>query len=385
MTAEKMNAYTSWILDNGGRMNKIEIRNDSEDANNGVYATDRVEDGESFFTIPFKICISERIARQALPFCSKYSGHAVSALFLVLEKAKGETSFYWPYINILPKSIKTAMSFDEKDLTFVKNTNLESVVRERKANLYAEYEGLLNELPETLDKESISWEDFLWSFSVFSSRAFPYTLIDPHTEDQSAQVLCPLADALNHKPNTKITWSREGDMDNGSLTFIAGEAHNAGNQIFNNYGPKSNEELLLGYGFCFEHNEHDFVALKTNFSQDPNGQLKLDILNQCHISSGNTDPFTFYIHRHTIPDVFLKMMRVLVMNSMETKFYSKCTEGSLLDFIGYRNEIMALNVTISLLQGRLSALKTVVFKDESSLTSWQKYALMYRKGNQDKC
>ncbi|KAI8387517.1 hypothetical protein BD560DRAFT_118645 [Blakeslea trispora] len=252
MTAEKTSAYIKWILDNGGSMKKIEIRNDSEDIDSGIYATEQVEDGEGFFTIPFKICISERIARQVFPSCSNYSGQGVSAFFLLLEKMKGEESFYWPYINILPKSIKTAMSFDENDLAYIKNTNLESVVKERKANLHAEYKGILSQLPETVNRENMTWEEFLWSYSVFSSRAFPYTLIDPHTEDQSAQVLCPLADALNHKPNTKITWSREGNVDNGSLTFIAGEAYSAGDQVFNNYGPKSNEELLLGYGFCFE-------------------------------------------------------------------------------------------------------------------------------------
>lgn len=80
-------------------------------------------------------------------------------------------------------------------------------------------------------------EDFLWGYSVFSSRAFPYTLIDPTSTDQS-EVLFPLVDALNHKPNTKITWSRNGDVDTGSLSFVAGQVFNPGDEIFNNYGPK---------------------------------------------------------------------------------------------------------------------------------------------------
>lgn len=47
-------------------------------------------------------------------------------------------------------------------------------------------------------------------------------------------------DALNHKPNTKITWSRSGDSDTGSISFISGQEYQAGNEIFNNYGPKVN-------------------------------------------------------------------------------------------------------------------------------------------------
>ncbi|RCH80486.1 hypothetical protein CU098_001171, partial [Rhizopus stolonifer] len=322
------------------------------------------------------------MARKVLPSCSEFSGQAVAALFLLLEKIKGEASFYWPYINILPKIIKTALFFDHHDLTFIQNTNLDSVIKERKNKLVAEYQGLLNKLPGTIDKSKVTWEEFLWSYCVFSSRSFPYTLIDPDTESQSAQVLFPLADALNHKPNTKITWSRQGDSETGSLTFISGEVYHAGDEIFNNYGPKSNEELLLGYGFCFEHNEHDFIALKTNFSQDPNQQIKLEILKQCQVSSDNADPFTFYLHRHIIPSAFFRMMRVLVMNNMETKFYSQCTDSSLLDFVGYRNEIMTLDTVISLLQSRLRVLQSVDLTG-TDLTYWQKYALMYRQGQED--
>lgn len=89
-----------------------------------------------------------------------------------------------------------------------------------------------------------SREDFLWGYSVFSSRAFPYALVDPTSTDQS-EVLFPLVDALNHKPNTKITWSRNGDPETGSLSFVAGQAYNAGDEIFNNYGPKVSQQLLF--------------------------------------------------------------------------------------------------------------------------------------------
>lgn len=90
-------------------------------------------------------------------------------------------------------------------------------------------------------------DDFLWCYSVYSSRSFPYTLIDPSSTETS-EVLFPLVDALNHKPNTKITWSRNGDIKNGSLSFIAGEAFENGVEIFNNYGPKVSKDLF-GYVF----------------------------------------------------------------------------------------------------------------------------------------
>lgn len=85
-------------------------------------------------------------------------------------------------------------------------------------------------------------EEFLWCYSVYSSRSFPYTLIDPSSTEIS-EVLFPLVDALNHKPNTKITWSRNGNAETGSLSFIAGQVFENGVEIFNNYGPKVSKDL----------------------------------------------------------------------------------------------------------------------------------------------
>lgn len=76
---------------------------------------------------------------------------------------------------------------------------------------------------------------------MYSSRAFPYRLVDPSALEDS-EVLFPLVDALNHKPNTKITWSRSGDSDTGSMSFVSGQEYQRGAEIYNNYGPKVKEK-----------------------------------------------------------------------------------------------------------------------------------------------
>lgn len=88
---------------------------------------------------------------------TEFSGRIVLSLFLLLQKQLGEKSFYWPYINILPKSIKTPLFFDEQDLKFIENTNLESAARDRKAALYEDYTRLLEHLPEGVDKNDVKW------------------------------------------------------------------------------------------------------------------------------------------------------------------------------------------------------------------------------------
>ncbi len=46
------------------------------------------------------------------------------------------------------------------------------------------------------------------------------------------------------------------------ITLQNGRAYSKDEQVFNNYGPKSNAELILGYGFALEDNPEDSLVLK---------------------------------------------------------------------------------------------------------------------------
>ncbi|OAD72856.1 hypothetical protein PHYBLDRAFT_169118 [Phycomyces blakesleeanus NRRL 1555(-)] len=354
-----MDEYLDWIARNGGSYSKLDFRRDQE-TNGTVHATETVYPNDTFATVPFRVTITEKVARKTFADLSDVSCRNVMALFVAYQSLLGDQSFYAPYLNILPKQILTPFFWETEDLHYLDQTNLATAVRERKLNIFNDYEALVVRLSAELP--------------------FPYTLIDP-THTEPSEVLFPLVDSLNHKPNTKITWVRSGDDQSGSLSFVSGQVFNAGEEMFNNYGPKSNEELLLGYGFCFEVNEHDHVALKPNFSRDPNGQVKLEILKQCHIESGNPDPLTYYVHREHIPQMFLKLMRVLVMNQTEAKIYIQCKDSQQLEWVGYRNELAMVAMTCALLQSRLNAIRAVELNRET--TRWvQRCALMYRDGQE---
>lgn len=122
-----------------------------------VYATDTIAENDSFATMPFKICISDPVAREALPGLEKFSGRVVLSLYLTIEKLRGEKSFYWPYINILPREIRTSLYFNEQDFQYIKNTNLEAATKTRRDELFEEFNQLLNHLPASVDKEKVTW------------------------------------------------------------------------------------------------------------------------------------------------------------------------------------------------------------------------------------
>jgi hypothetical protein len=55
----------------------------------------------------------------------------------------------------------------------------------------------------------------------------------------------------------------------GNISLVTHTALKAGTEIFNNYGPKPNSELLLGYGFTLPANPDDTIVLKIGGAPGP--------------------------------------------------------------------------------------------------------------------
>merc|ERR1712110_1047041 len=71
-------------------------------------------------------------------------------------------------------------------------------------------------------------------------------------------VLVPLADMGNHKTGAGtggLTWDKQYFVINATQDYAKGE------QVFDNYGPKSNYDLLSSYGFVMEENAYDNMVL----------------------------------------------------------------------------------------------------------------------------
>jgi hypothetical protein len=76
-------------------------------------------------------------------------------------------------------------------------------------------------------------------------------------------------DSLNHARGTPVSWSidRPTETKERSLSLVSHKSNNAGEELYNNYGPKPNDELLLGYGFVLPNNPDDALLLKLPASE----------------------------------------------------------------------------------------------------------------------
>jgi hypothetical protein len=77
-------------------------------------------------------------------------------------------------------------------------------------------------------------------------------------------VLFPVVDILNHSVSAKVEWDFQPHTS-FSLKLLEGETFTPGQELYNNYAPKQNDELLLGYGFCLEDNPIEQFPLKLAF------------------------------------------------------------------------------------------------------------------------
>ena len=90
--------------------------------------------------------------------------------------------------------------------------------------------------------------------------------------EASHPILLPVFDSLNHARAYRVSWVVDGcasatqtDAESGNHLQISLVIHSptpANAEIFNNYGPKPNAELILGYGFSLRPNPDDTIVLR---------------------------------------------------------------------------------------------------------------------------
>ena len=108
-------------------------------------------------------------------------------------------------------------------------------------------------------------ESLLWAATVFTSRAFISTHILPEIE--TVPILFPVVDILNHSVTARVEWDFKPHQS-FTLRCLESAIFEEGEELFNNYAPKQNDELLLGYGFCLENNPIEQFALKLAFQPE---------------------------------------------------------------------------------------------------------------------
>ncbi|SMN20465.1 similar to Saccharomyces cerevisiae YHL039W EFM1 Probable lysine methyltransferase involved in the monomethylation of eEF1A (Tef1p/Tef2p) [Maudiozyma saulgeensis] len=317
----KLDNLIKWSKENGSIIDDAIKFNIS--AGNGAYACitnpnkiDSLND-RKLISIPSSLLITKKLALES--FCIETDEdqnsnlNALTQLYLCQLKFQNESqpeillskqNFFKFYLDTLPKHLTHPYFWTEENLELLKKTDIYVLLKQNLTSLKNEWKAILNltgskpfknDIEELLYKDDcdfndedtlnsvfeyiqqslkifdenmklIHWNSFfayLWAFCIFSSRAFPEIVINPDCKNINQAFLMPIIDLLNHKNDTKTRWT----FSENKVNFISNELNfkntkgTPNDQLYNNYGDKSNEELLLGYGFVEEANKYDYCRL----------------------------------------------------------------------------------------------------------------------------
>ena len=180
------------------------------------------------------------------------------------------------YARALPDTYTTPFSWTKTDLA--KHSGFDEQVTALEPHLRGQYDAMFPLLSASPDAETASmfpsavftYEAWLWAHMTYTSRCFPRILSGASTSDNAddsdndsgststnAQVdeddgvLMPLIDMLNHDHGTCNTvLCPAADGRGGGRELHLAQAVKKGDPVLYSYGAKSNDRLVLSYGFA---------------------------------------------------------------------------------------------------------------------------------------
>lgn len=236
------------------------------------------------------------VAYRALMDAGVVDEPGIIQLFLVVEKHRGAASQVAPYIQMLPTTFDTPMCWSEAELAELKGTALAGATRALRRMLVARWRPLEPLVQEMLKQVGVAdsspnLEDWCWAYCVFWSRGLSLPVPPDQGSKQLAgepaaakvlDALVPVLDFCNHDSHPQCWWQVvrqapagkaagkevEVKQEGGSgplavqLRMRSGARPlRVGEELKISYGDRSNEELLMCYGFTQVSNRHDHLMV----------------------------------------------------------------------------------------------------------------------------
>ncbi|KAI0050238.1 SET domain-containing protein [Auriscalpium vulgare] len=292
---ETVNELRAWFASHGGHFNP-KIRYTSVFSGLSIAALEDLPPDSTIVSCPIPLAITPSVAQQALAEILK--NEVITADWNERQLISVYIAFHWivdpqsytslahlPYLNTLPapSQLCTPLHFAAAELNALKGTNLYGATLDRRREWEAEWETCRTDLARANKAwaEELTWERYLTAATYLSSRAFPSTLLSRTpsllVSKDSYPVLLPGIDSLNHARAQPVSWivdypSDSADGPEPTIALVSHAAIPAHSEIFNNYGPKPNSELILGYGFAIPDNPDDTIVLKIGGASSGSGK-----------------------------------------------------------------------------------------------------------------
>jgi len=338
----------------------------NESSGRGLLARRSINEGDELLKVPMDLCLTKKSARKALGRDALEGGineYLAIACQLIHERyVLGDESEYKPYLDVLPdiEEVNPTFTWSDEDLSFLDGSPVVPATRSLQAKLRREYDALLGDettglcdrFPDRFPRDKFTYEAWEWAFTMLFSRAI--RLRNLRTGEALAMV--PYADLINHSP---FSGAYVDARETGDWLFKTGEeevilyadrGYRKMEQVYISYGPKSNAELLLLYGFALERNPYNSVDVTVSIKprtrealeklgsaadgieEDPLADEKIAFLER----SGTDDTVDFPCYADRYPVEMLEYLRLMQMTPEDTR-------GKPLSEFDYTRTISAAN------------------------------------------
>ncbi|CAI5472307.1 unnamed protein product [Closterium sp. Yama58-4] len=283
---ERLDEFIQWIRENGipdfaapGSIFQLVYRNSKPSGSKAVADTwlkprrqltvyagqARKQAGEHMMSIPRDLFLAtDKMLQDGVPYQGPVWSTGMAAAWLCREMLKGRDSFWWPYLQFLPPSVGLPFFFKPETLLELDSPAFVQKISTHLNNYRSEYNRIAPHL-----RANTTFFEYLWAVSIINSRAFGdqarsnTVTITVDGKEQEVPLasgplaLVPIAELLDHEDMFQAQY----DIRASQFDFIALMPFDKGTELFTSYGPKVNEELLLGYGFVLEGNKQENVLL----------------------------------------------------------------------------------------------------------------------------
>lgn len=271
---EDIQKFKNWLVENGAKFGKIDWpSSDTIESCRGAQAVDTIETNEVMMEIPIKCMMrpdlaveDPKIGRLLHSSQDLLRGDVLLCVHIMTEMIRGEESFYAPYIRILPEP-GSIVQWEDDELDMLQDDNIVHKAKNRRILLRNTYQRSVVEFaerfPEDIDIKEYTYERFLFAWFCIQARAFGRRL--PWT------AMVPFADCLNHS-NVQTKYDYDIGANGVFRMYPTGSnSYAKGTEVFNSYGRRPNDNLLLDYGFSMKYNMWDSVEIPLNLDRSSEG------------------------------------------------------------------------------------------------------------------
>ncbi|KDQ23340.1 hypothetical protein PLEOSDRAFT_1049306, partial [Pleurotus ostreatus PC15] len=244
-------------------------------------------------TCPLSLVVTPELSRDALSSlglnCVGLTEKQLICTYLsmhwVLDKTSQENSSssilphfrHGPYLSMMPdqSKLRTSLHFNPQELDALKGSNLYAATLDRLSDMQTDWTTCRAAVvaADASLAGNFTSDLYLTASTYLASRAFPSSILSPNptlvASPSSYPVLLPGIDTLNHARGQPVTWlvSYPDQIDaasvrDPSVSLVLHASTQTGEELFNNYGPKPNSELILAYGFTLPDNPDDTIVLR---------------------------------------------------------------------------------------------------------------------------